>query len=220
MWWTVTEHLSSSSRELRTLQCRRCAHERRTRWPNGETYGTSVLISNFVLHSALPVATLNATKRRSMSTTIQSSSFGNPEREVRLAWIFFGGTFVALILNGVWSIVVGTASPGADESELVQGWEGVLRNLPAYLLLVIVAFLSVWFATQGGVHGSQRARPALIASLIVLLLALSAVTRDAAEVVMTTRAATMAWVMFGFDVLLVGLIFLVARKRIRSASGR
>ena len=155
-----------------------------------------------------------------MSTTITPRGLGNPDREARLAWIFFGSTFVALILNGVWTIVVGTASPGADESDLVQGWAGVLRNLPAYLLLVAVASTSVWFAAKAGVHGSERSRSALIASSLALLLALSAVTRDSAEVVMTTRAATMAWVMFGFDVLLVGLIFLVARKRIRSASGR
>jgi hypothetical protein len=44
-----------------------------------------------------------------MSTTITPRGLGNPDREARLAWIFFGSTFVALILNGVWTIVVGTA---------------------------------------------------------------------------------------------------------------
>lgn len=155
-----------------------------------------------------------------MSTALTSKSNTNPDREVRLAWLFFGGTFVALILNGIWSMVVGTASPGADESDLVQGWEGVLRNSPAYLFLVVVASLSVWFAFQAGVHGSQRSKSALIASSLVLLFALSAVTRDAAEVVMTTRAATMAWATFGIDAVVVGLVFLAARQRIRHASGR
>jgi fumarate reductase subunit D len=155
-----------------------------------------------------------------MSTAQTVRPNSNPDREVRLAWVFFGGTFVALILNGIWSMVVGTASPGGDESDLVQGWEGVLRNLPAYLLLVVVASLSVWFATQGGVHGSQRSKSALIASSLVLLFALSSVTRDAAEVVMTTRAATMAWATFGIDAVLVGLVFLAARQRIRHASVR
>jgi hypothetical protein len=155
-----------------------------------------------------------------MSTALTSSSSNKPDREIRLAWLFFAGTFVALVLSGIWSMIVGTASPGADESDLVQGWEGVLRNLPGYLLLVVVASLSVWFATQGGVHGSRQARSVLIASSLVLLFALSSVTRDCAEVVMTTRAATMAWAMFGVDAIVVGLVFLVARRRIRRASGR
>ena len=155
-----------------------------------------------------------------MSTALTSKSNTNPDREVRFAWLFFGGTFVALILNGIWSMVVGTASPGGDESDLVQGWEGVLRNSPAYLLLIIVASLGVWFATQAGVHGSDKARSPLIATSLVLLFALSSVTRDVAEVVMTTRAATMAWATFGIDAVVVGLVFLAARQRIRHASGR
>ena len=92
--------------------------------------------------------------------------------------MFFAGTFVVLLLNGVWSLFVGTASMGGDESELVQGWSGVLRNSPAYLLLVVVAFLGVVFATKAGVHGSNRANAALIATSIALLFALASVTRD------------------------------------------
>jgi hypothetical protein len=155
-----------------------------------------------------------------MSTATTSHHPDPAEREVRRSWIFFGGTFVALILNGIWSVFVGTASPGGDESELVQGWAGVLRNLPAYVLLVAVASLSVWFAVQGGVHGSSRAKSALVAASLVLLFALSSVTRDAAEVVMTTRAATMAWVTFGADAVLVGVVFVLARRRIGRASAR
>ena len=152
-----------------------------------------------------------------MSITATSSGLGRPDREIRRAWQFFAGTFVVLVLNGIWSMIVGTASPGADEDDLVQGWEGVLRNLPAYLLLVAVASLSVWFATQGGVHGSQRAKSALIAASLVLLFALSSVTRDCAEVVMTTRAAPAAWLMFGIDAVLVGLVYVLARRRINHA---
>lgn len=142
------------------------------------------------------------------------------DREVKFAWMFFGGTFVALILSGIWSMFVGTASPGADEKDLVQGWEGVLRNLPGYLLLILVASLGVWFATQGGAHGSHRAQAALIATSLGLLLALSSVTRDSAEVVMTTRAATVSWLTFAIDAVVVGIIFLVARQRITRAVRR
>ncbi|MGA0877486.1 MAG: hypothetical protein ACO3SP_00040 [Ilumatobacteraceae bacterium] len=146
------------------------------------------------------------------------SGYAAGSREIKFAWLFFFGTFVALILNGIWSLVVGTASPGADESDLVQGWQGVLRNLPAYSLLVVVASLGVWYATRANVHGYKQAKFALIATSLVLLFALSSVTRDAAEVVMTTRAATMAWATFGVDALLVGVVYVMARRKISRAS--
>jgi hypothetical protein len=54
-----------------------------------------------------------------MSTynNLQSSQTVEPDRNIRFAWICFGGTFVALVLNGIWTMVVGTASPGADEKD-------------------------------------------------------------------------------------------------------
>lgn len=163
---------------------------------------------------------MNATKGLLMSTTYSSSPASRSDRDVRLAMLFFAGTFVALVLNGIWSLFVGTASFGGDEEDLVQGWDGVIRNLPAYLLLVGVASLSVWFAVRAGIHGAPRAKAALITTSLVLLFALSSVTRDSAEVVMTTRAATVAWLMFAIDAVLVGLIFLLAQLRISRASGR
>ena len=155
-----------------------------------------------------------------MSDTTSPSRYSNPDREIRRAWQFFAGTFVVLIFSGIWSMVVGTASPGADESDLIQGWEGVQRNLPAYLLLVVVPSLGIWFAMRGGMHGSPRAGSALLALSLALLFAMSSVTRDSAKVVMTTRAATMAWVTFGVDAILVTIVFTTARRRIRRASVR
>lgn len=154
----------------------------------------------------------------SVTNNWQSSNVVEQDRMIRFAWTCFGGTFVALILNGIWSLVVGTASPGADEKDLIQGWDGVLRNFPAYLLLVAVAALGVWFATRAGVKGSHRVNNVLIADSLVLLFALSSVTRDAAEVVMTTRAATVTWMLFGVDAVLVSIVFLAARSRIQRAS--
>jgi hypothetical protein len=155
-----------------------------------------------------------------MSTTYSSSPASRSDRDVRLAMLFFAGTFIALVLNGIWSLFVGTASFGGDEEDLVQGWDGVIRNLPAYLLLVGVASLSVWFSVRAGIHGAPRAKAALITTSLVLLFALSSATRDSAEVVMTTRAATVAWLMFAIDAMLVGLIFLLAQLRISRASDR
>ena len=155
-----------------------------------------------------------------MSITNLSGSLDHAEQEVKYAWMSFAGTIVAVVLSGIWSMIVGTASPGADESDLVQGWEGVMRNLPGYLLPVFVGSLGVWFATRGGLHGSPRAKSALVATSLVLLFAMSSVTRDAAEVVMTTRAATVSWLTFGVDAIIVGAIFFAARKRMRRVSDR
>ena len=149
-----------------------------------------------------------------MSTGAAFTSPHQAEREVRNSWRFFAATFVAMVLNGFWTLLMGTASFGADESDLVRGWTGVARNLPGYELFVGAASMSVWFAVRAGMHGSDRARPALVGSSLVLLFALSSVTRDSAEVVMTTRAATVSWVLFGADALLVGAVFLAARRRI------
>mgnify|MGYP006156720509 FL=1 len=156
-------------------------------------------------------------REETMSTNTTPITASRPNREITLAWAFFVGTIVAFVLSGVWSIVVGTASPGANEKDLVQGWEGVARNLPGYLLAVAVGSLGVWFATQAGVHGSQRSRSALIATSLVFLFALSSVTRDGAEVVMTTRAATVSWITFVIDALAVAIVFIAARQRISRA---
>jgi len=141
-------------------------------------------------------------------------------REVRIAWRLFAGAIVLVIVSGIWSMIVGTASPGADEKDLVRGWEGVLRNLPGYLLPVLAASLGVWFSTKAGLHGSPRANSALIATSLVLLFAMSSVTRDAAETVMTTRAASVSWLTFGIDAVIVGMVFLAARRRIHHSSSR
>lgn len=155
-----------------------------------------------------------------MSITSAPGSPGRADHEIRYAWMLFVGTIIAVVMSGIWSLIVGTASPGADEKDLVQGWEGVVRNLPGYVLPVFVGLLGVLFATRAGVHGSPRANSALIATSLVLLFAMSSVTRDAAEVVMTTRAATVSWLTFGVDAVIAGAVFLVARRRISRASGR
>jgi hypothetical protein len=102
----------------------------------------------------------------------------------------------------------------------VQGWNGVLRNLPASILLIGVPSLGVLLATRAGEQGSNRARSALVGTSLALLVALSAVTRDSSEIVMTTRAATVSWITFGVDVILIGLVFVFARRRIRRTSSR
>jgi hypothetical protein len=150
--------------------------------------------------------------RGHMSTTSTSGTSGNARRYVTLAWSFFVGTFVAILVSGIWSLFVGTASMGADEEDLVRGWAGVLRNLPGYALPVTIASLGIIFSVKAVRSGEQRGRKSLIGTSIALLAALQSVTRDSAEVVMTTRAATMSWILFAVDVLVVACVFFIARR--------
>lgn len=46
------------------------------------------------------------------------------------------------------------------------------------------------------------------------MFAMSPVTRDSAEVVMTTRAATVTWILFGIDAAIVAVVVLFARRYI------
>ena len=65
-----------------------------------------------------------------MQFQVTSGEHGQRNHNTALAWWFAGGTLAVIVLSGLWGLVVGTASPGADEKDLVQGWSGVLRNLP------------------------------------------------------------------------------------------
>ena len=138
------------------------------------------------------------------------------DRNTTLAWWFAGGTLVAIVASGLWTLVVGTSSPGADEKDLVRGWSGVLRNLPGYALVVIVGGLSVFFATRARRHRPEGSPAILLASCIALFIGLISITRDAAEVVMTTRAATVVWMLGGVDLIVAAAVFAVARIRSRS----
>lgn len=149
-----------------------------------------------------------------MSSIQGISITDHAESERKRAWFFFGATFIVLLLMGIWTIVVGTASMGGDESDLVQGWSGVLRNSPAYAALLITASVGVWYAVRANAHGSPLGRSAFIATSLALLFAMSSVTRDSAEVVMTTRAATVTWILFGIDAAIVAVVVLLSRRYI------
>lgn len=150
-----------------------------------------------------------------MEQEFTSEGRSRGERSKRLAWWFAGGTILAVVLSGIWSLIVGTASPGADEKDLVQGWSGVARNLPAYAVVVLVACISVLFATRARRLGANGADTALLASCVALFAGLVAITRDSAEVVMTTRAATVTWLLAAADLVVVAVVYLQARATSR-----
>lgn len=122
------------------------------------------------------------------------------------------GLIVAMIVGAIWQLSVGVVSMGGDESELIRGWQGVLRSLPSYLLSIGIAVTAFVFAMRARRHGARNARAATVVSSIALLFVLNSVTRDIAEVVMETRAATVSWMLFVVDVVIVGLALLLGAR--------
>jgi uncharacterized BrkB/YihY/UPF0761 family membrane protein len=135
------------------------------------------------------------------------------DREARLSILLVvPGLVVAMIVGTIWQLSVGVASMGGDESDLTRGWEGVLRSLPSYLLYIGVAVTAFVFAMRARRHGAHNARVATVVSSLALLFVLNSVTRDSAEIVMETRAATVSWMLFGVDVVIVGLALLLGTR--------
>lgn len=146
-------------------------------------------------------------------TTGPSATSPMGDREGRLSILFVvPGLIVAMIVGAIWQLSVGVASMGGDESDLIRGWEGVLRSLPSYLLSIGLAVTAFVFAMRARRHGARNARAATVVSTIGLLFVLNSVTRDSAEVVMETRAATVSWILFGVDVVIVGLALLLGAR--------
>jgi hypothetical protein len=137
---------------------------------------------------------------------------GRGDRDARIAFtMLFAGVPLSLILVGAWSIWMGTSSLGGDESTLVRGWEGVLRNAPALALMLGVVVTSFVFAAHALRHGARYGNLALWFSSAGLLFVLATITRDCAEVVMETRSATVAWILFAVDVVVTAAAHLTAR---------
>lgn len=128
------------------------------------------------------------------------------------------GIPVAMVVSGIAQVVFGVASPGGDESDLVRGWAGVARSVPGYALMIGVAVAAVTLAARSRHAGATTGGTALVVTCIGLLFAFGATTRDIAEVVMTTRSATVSWLLFLADLAIVVGVFLVLR--IRSAPDR
>jgi hypothetical protein len=88
----------------------------------------------------------------------------------------------------------------------------VIRNVTADVMFVGVVVASLVDATLATRHGLARGTSRMVLSAIGVLFALDSVTRDSAEVVMTTRAATMTWIVRGADVAVVAIALLIAHR--------
>ena len=150
-----------------------------------------------------------------------TASFPSVSRADRLAkWslIALAGVPVGIVFLTFWAVWVDT-SPTLSDDDRIRGWETVWRELPATATLLAVCITGFALAVYAGRHGATEAANRAIwfhgAALFFVLLV---VMNGSAENIMTTRPATVKWIMFPAQVLISALAvwgarFLAARRR-------
>ena len=100
----------------------------------------------------------------------------------------------------IWSGMVET-SPTTDDNLRVGGWESVLRELPATVPFVAVGLIGILIGTLAARSGAMTTglraiRLHSIALVVVLLIVLG----GSADNIMTTRSASVKWLLFPIEV--------------------
>lgn len=137
-------------------------------------------------------------------------------RDLRRSMWTLIGVPIGIAFLIVWSTIVKT-SPSVADDERIRGWGTVLRELPATLFLLGVVALGLFFAVragrQGATAGARRAIWLYGAALFFILLI---VVGGSTENVMTTRPATVKWVLFPIEVIATVIAVVVSRRAIRT----
>ncbi len=140
------------------------------------------------------------------------------DRLARWSLVALAGVPVGILFLTFWAVWVDT-SPTLSAEDRIRGWETVWRELPATAFLLAVCAtgfsLAVYAGRQGAIAVARRAIWFHGAALFFVLLV---VMNGSAENIMTTRSATVKWLLFPAQVLIVGLAvwgarFLAARRR-------
>ena len=140
------------------------------------------------------------------------------DRLAKWSLVALAGVPVGILFLTFWAVWVDT-SPTLDAEERIRGWETVWRELPATVFLLAVCATGFALAVSAGRHGAVAAAHRAIwfhgAALFFVLLV---VMNGSAENIMTTRPATVKWIMFPAQVLIAGLAVwgsrvLAARRR-------
>jgi len=140
------------------------------------------------------------------------------QRDVRKSLWMLAGVPVGIAFSIVWATFVKT-SPTVADDERIRGWETVLRELPATFFLLTVIALGLWFAVRAGRRGAVlMARRAIWIQGAALFLILQIVVGGSTENVMTTRPATVKWVLFPIEVGVCALAIFVSRRAIRTGA--
>lgn len=140
----------------------------------------------------------------------QTPSRGDRDARASLLTILIGVP-LSLIAASFWALAVNTASMGGPESDLVQGSAGVLRNIPATILLLAVPITGFAFAARAARQSARNANLAVWACTIGLLLVLVVIAGSTVDSMMTRRDATVKWMLFPLEIAIAAAAQLIAR---------
>lgn len=128
---------------------------------------------------------------------------GPGDRFGNWALLMLIGIPIALIVLIIWQNVVKT-SPMLNDPERIRGWSVVLRELPATLLLLVPVVTGLTLGVRAARLGATSGVAAIWLHSVALLFVLLIVLGGSAESVMTTRSATVKWLLFPVEVGVAG----------------
>ena len=140
-------------------------------------------------------------------------------RLVRFSFWVLIGVPVGIVFLVVWATYVKT-SPTLSDTERIRGWGTVVRELPATLFLFMVPFVGLVLAVRAGQLGSKSlAFRAIWLHSVALFFILLVVLGGSAENIMTTRPATVKWVLFPVEAAIAVGSAVLCRKMVIGQAG-
>lgn len=117
-------------------------------------------------------------------------------RSARFSLVLLLGLPIGIAVSEVWANFVDT-SPTVSDADRIRGWASVVRGLPAtvfFLAFFVAGFvMAVRAVRQGSVGAGLRA---ISWHGVALFVALLIILGGSADNVMTTRSATVKWILF------------------------
>ena len=149
--------------------------------------------------------------------TIKAVNDSSGRRLIRWSLLTLVGVPIGIVISAVWSTIVKT-SPTVADDERIRGWGSVVRDLPATALLFAVVATGLTLAVRAGRAGSQvDARRAILWHGAALFFILLVVVNGATENIMTTRPATVKWLLLPAQVAITAGVVVFCRRRARPA---
>lgn len=138
-------------------------------------------------------------------------------RLVRYSLLTLVGVPIGIVVAVVWSTIVKT-SPTVADDERIRGWGSVVRDLPTTALLFAVVTAGLTLAVRAGRAGTQvDARRAILWHGAALFFILLVVINGATDNIMTTRPATVKWLLLPVQVAITVGVVAFCRRRAQPA---
>ena len=130
---------------------------------------------------------------------------------------FLVGIPIGIFALIVWANIVKT-SPTIADDERIRGWESVVRELPATIVMLGVVVIGLALAVRAGRGGdTEGAQRAIVWHGVGLFVILLIIGNGSAENIMTTRPSTVKWLLLPVQVGLAILSVIISRRLARSA---